>query len=99
MKQENDYLRAEVNESFGGLLSNSIALKAILSQIELVAATTRPAGALGAVPESVFRNVRLLDRSRSVPMEVPLTGLVLAVVLSGKQAPTAAAQTADWQIQ
>jgi transcriptional regulator with GAF, ATPase, and Fis domain len=39
VKQENDYLRAEVNESFGGLLGQSRALKTILSQIELVAPT------------------------------------------------------------
>jgi transcriptional regulator with GAF, ATPase, and Fis domain len=39
VKQENDYLRAEVNESFGGLLGQSCALKTILSQIELVAPT------------------------------------------------------------
>jgi transcriptional regulator with GAF, ATPase, and Fis domain len=39
VKQENDYLRAEVNENFGGLLGQSRALKAILSQIELVAST------------------------------------------------------------
>lgn len=38
-KQENDYLRAEVNETFGGLLGQSPALKTIHSQIELVAAT------------------------------------------------------------
>jgi transcriptional regulator with GAF, ATPase, and Fis domain len=34
-----DYLRAEVNENFGGLLGQSPALKTILSQIELVAST------------------------------------------------------------
>jgi transcriptional regulator with GAF, ATPase, and Fis domain len=39
LKQENDYLRAEVNENFGGLLGQSPALKTILSQIELVAST------------------------------------------------------------
>ncbi len=39
VKQENDYLRAEVNENFGGLLGQSPALKTILSQIELVAST------------------------------------------------------------
>lgn len=39
VKQENDYLRAEVNESFVGLLGESPALKTILSQIELVAPT------------------------------------------------------------
>lgn len=39
VKQENDYLRAEVNENFGGLLGQSSALKTILSQIELVAPT------------------------------------------------------------
>jgi transcriptional regulator with GAF, ATPase, and Fis domain len=39
LKQENDYLRSEVNESFGGLLGQSSALKTILSQIELVAPT------------------------------------------------------------
>jgi transcriptional regulator with GAF, ATPase, and Fis domain len=39
VKQENDYLRAEVNESFGGLLGQSPALKTIVSQIELVAPT------------------------------------------------------------
>ena len=39
VKQENDYLRAEVNENFAGLLGQSPALKAILSQIELVAPT------------------------------------------------------------
>jgi transcriptional regulator with GAF, ATPase, and Fis domain len=39
VKQENDYLRAEVNENFGGLLGQSPALKTILSQIELVAPT------------------------------------------------------------
>src|ERR1700678_675627 len=41
----------------------------------------------------------LLDQSSSAPMEVPLTRLALADVLSGKQTPTAAAQTADWKIQ
>ncbi len=39
LKQENDYLRSEVNEGFGGLLGQSSALKTILSQIELVAPT------------------------------------------------------------
>jgi transcriptional regulator with GAF, ATPase, and Fis domain len=39
LKQENDYLRSEVNEGFGGLLGQSAALKTILSQIELVAPT------------------------------------------------------------
>jgi transcriptional regulator with GAF, ATPase, and Fis domain len=39
VKQENDYLRSEVNENFGGLLGQSPALKTILSQIELVAST------------------------------------------------------------
>jgi len=39
LKQENEYLRAEVNENFGGLLGVSPALKTILSQIELVAST------------------------------------------------------------
>lgn len=39
VKQENDYLRAEVNENFGGLLGQSPALKTVLSQIELVAPT------------------------------------------------------------
>jgi transcriptional regulator with GAF, ATPase, and Fis domain len=39
VKQENDYLRAEVNENFGGLVGESPALKTILSQIELVAST------------------------------------------------------------
>jgi transcriptional regulator with GAF, ATPase, and Fis domain len=38
-KQENDYLKAEVSENFGGLLGQSLALKAILSQVDLVAAT------------------------------------------------------------
>lgn len=38
-QQENDYLRAEVNENFGGLLGQSPALKTLLSQIELVAST------------------------------------------------------------
>jgi transcriptional regulator with GAF, ATPase, and Fis domain len=39
VKQENDYLRAEVNENFSGLLGQSPALRTILSQIELVAST------------------------------------------------------------
>ena len=39
LKQENDYLRSEVNEGFSGLLGQSSALKTILSQIELVAPT------------------------------------------------------------
>ena len=39
VRQENDYLRAEVNENFSGLLGQSSALKTILSQIELVAPT------------------------------------------------------------
>ena len=39
LKQENEYLRSEVNEGFGGLLGQSSALKTILSQIELVAPT------------------------------------------------------------
>jgi transcriptional regulator with GAF, ATPase, and Fis domain len=39
LKQENDYLRSEVNEGFGGLLGQSPTLKTILSQIELVAPT------------------------------------------------------------
>src|SRR5439155_2457444 len=39
LKQENDYLKAEANENFGGFLGQSPALKAILSQIELVAST------------------------------------------------------------
>ncbi len=39
LKQENDYLRAEANENFGGLLGQSPAFKGILSQIELVAST------------------------------------------------------------
>ena len=39
VKEENDYLRTEVNENFGGLLGESVALKTILSQIELVAST------------------------------------------------------------
>ena len=39
LKQENDYLRSEVNEGFGGLLGQSSALKTILSQIDLVART------------------------------------------------------------
>jgi transcriptional regulator with GAF, ATPase, and Fis domain len=39
LKQENEYLRTEVNENFGGLLGQSPALKTILSQIELVAST------------------------------------------------------------
>ena len=39
VKQENDYLRAEVKENFGGLLGQSAALNAILSQIDLVAPT------------------------------------------------------------
>src|SRR6476646_10007058 len=38
-EQENDYLRAEVNENVGGLLGQSPVLKTILSQIELVAPT------------------------------------------------------------
>lgn len=37
--QENAYLRAEVNDNVGGLLGQSPVLKAILSQIELVAPT------------------------------------------------------------
>src|SRR5439155_17292440 len=39
LKQEIDYLKAEANENFGGFLGQSPALKAILSQIELVAST------------------------------------------------------------
>jgi transcriptional regulator with GAF, ATPase, and Fis domain len=39
VKQENDYLRAELDENLGGLLGQSAALKTILSQMELVAAT------------------------------------------------------------
>ena len=39
LKQENDYLRSEVSEGFGGLLGESAALKTILSQLELVAPT------------------------------------------------------------
>jgi transcriptional regulator with GAF, ATPase, and Fis domain len=39
LKQENDYLRAEANENFGGLLGQSPALKGILSQVGLVAST------------------------------------------------------------
>jgi transcriptional regulator with GAF, ATPase, and Fis domain len=39
LKQENEYLRSEVSENFGGLLGQSPALKVILSQIELVAST------------------------------------------------------------
>jgi transcriptional regulator with GAF, ATPase, and Fis domain len=39
VEQENDYLRAEVDENFGGLLGQSPALKSILSQVELVAST------------------------------------------------------------
>jgi transcriptional regulator with GAF, ATPase, and Fis domain len=38
-KQENEYLRGEVNESFGGLLGQSAALRTILSQIGLVGPT------------------------------------------------------------
>src|SRR6185369_3660846 len=47
VKQENDYLRAEVNENFGGLLGQSPALKTILSQIELVAPTDESVLILG----------------------------------------------------
>ena len=39
LKQENDYLKTELNENFGGLLGQSSALRAILSQVELVAST------------------------------------------------------------
>jgi len=39
LKQEIDYLKAEANENFGGFLGQSPALKAILSQIQLVAST------------------------------------------------------------
>jgi len=35
LRQENDYLRSELNEGFGGLLGKSPALRLILSQIEL----------------------------------------------------------------
>jgi hypothetical protein len=44
-------------------------------------------------------NVKLLDGSGSAPMEVPRIRLALDDVLSGKQAPTRAAQKGDWQIQ
>ncbi len=63
-KQENDYLRAEVNESVGGLLGQSPALKTILSQIELVAPTNANVlilGESGAGKELVAR--ALHDRS------------------------------------
>jgi formate hydrogenlyase transcriptional activator len=36
---ENDYLRAELNESSGGLLGQSPALNTILSEVELVGPT------------------------------------------------------------
>lgn len=46
-KQENDYLRAEVSESLGGLLGESPPLRTILSQIELVAPTNASVLILG----------------------------------------------------
>jgi transcriptional regulator with GAF, ATPase, and Fis domain len=64
LKQENDYLRSEVNEGFGGLLGHSPALKTILSQIELVAptdATVLILGESGTGKELIAR--ALHDRS------------------------------------
>jgi len=64
LKQENDYLRSEVNEGFGGLLGQSSAWKTILSQIELVApteATVLILGESGTGKELVAR--ALHDRS------------------------------------
>lgn len=64
LKQENEYLRSEVNEGFGGLLGQSSALKAILSQIELVAptdATVLILGESGTGKELIAR--ALHDRS------------------------------------
>ncbi len=65
LKQENEYLRNEVNEGFGGLLGQSSALKAILSQIDLVAptdATVLILGESGTGKELIARAVH--DRSR-----------------------------------
>ena len=39
LELENDYLRSEVKENFGGLLGESAALRKVLEQIDLVAAT------------------------------------------------------------
>ena len=64
IKQENEYLRSEVNEGFGGLLGQSSALKAILSQLELVAptdATVLILGESGTGKELIAR--ALHDRS------------------------------------
>ena len=52
-----------------------------------------------AVAQWLSKNLMLLDRSSSAPMEAPRTGLALDDVLSGNPAPTAAAQTGDLQIQ
>lgn len=64
LKQENEYLRSEVNEGFGGLLGQSSALKTTLSQIELVAptdATVLILGESGTGKELIAR--ALHDRS------------------------------------
>ncbi|HYL78193.1 MAG TPA: sigma 54-interacting transcriptional regulator [Bryobacteraceae bacterium] len=67
LKQENDYLRSEVNEGFSGLLGHSPALKTILSQIELVAPTEASVlilGESGTGKELIAR--ALHDRSNRV---------------------------------
>ena len=65
LERENDYLRSEVNDGCGGLLGQSAALKAILSQIELVAPTEASVlilGESGTGKELIARAVH--DRSR-----------------------------------
>jgi hypothetical protein len=71
-KQENDYLRAEVNEEVGGLLGQSPALRMILSQIELVAPTEA----------SVLNYSRVPARVTSLPY-----GCVFPLAASAEQFP------------
>ncbi len=65
LEQENEYLKAEVQQNFGGLLGESAALKRVLGQIEMVAPTEASVlilGESGTGKELVARAIH--DRGR-----------------------------------
>jgi transcriptional regulator with GAF, ATPase, and Fis domain len=65
LELENEYLRSEVKENFGGLIGRSVALRQILQQIELVAPTDASVlilGESGTGKELIARAIH--DRSK-----------------------------------